>query len=294
VIRTLKIVPAITDLARGGGKATYTVELPMEAVAGLAEGNLTWNMRPNGTLPAVVRQANSEAVAHHVSLRPADLQPELLSALNQLAVQTALATLVSRLEHLDEKVDQLLRESKSDRHGTARAGHRLYEQALEMTPGSERRMALVNAAQSLEEGRSTLLERIKAELTSLRPPSTVKAFWSGLWTGPTATEKLDEAYKQLCDDVAMALMATRWLALAYEELEQPGAALKAVEQAAAEVRTWMPLGREIARAVSYSDHLDPDAIWRLSEVSMLSVARRPYTNGATLAVQVKQGELTDD
>lgn len=63
VIAALRKCPALLDLARVRGQALYTVALPTEALAGLSKRDLAWNVRPDGTLPAVLRDADSNAIA---------------------------------------------------------------------------------------------------------------------------------------------------------------------------------------------------------------------------------------
>lgn len=294
VIEALRKCPALLDLVRRNGKPVYSVELPKEAFAALSKGSMSWNPRPDGTLPAVLRNVDSKEIAHHVSLRQANLEPGVLQALNNLAVQTALCEIIGRLEELDEKVDLLLRQGRANRHGKVRGGFRLYEQALEMAPGAARTMALSNAAQSLEGGRSSLMENIEADLKDLRPPSPFKAFRSAMTPGQTATEKLTARYALLCDDLAMVLLATRWLVLIHEELEQPGAARKVVHQLAASASEWAPLGRALSAAVPYSQDFDPEQVWRLAEQSLPPVLDGRLGPAMAVVLQVTSAELLDE
>ena len=65
---------------------------------------------------------------NHASLK--EVTPDLLSSLNQLAIQQTLANIVRRLEVIDEKITDVLQGQINDRLAEVKSGIHIYEQAV--------------------------------------------------------------------------------------------------------------------------------------------------------------------
>ena len=74
-----------------------------------------------------------------------EVTPDLLSSLNQLAIQQTLANIVRRLEVIDEKITDVLQGQINDRLAEVESGIHIYEQAVVASYPDIRRDLLRNA-----------------------------------------------------------------------------------------------------------------------------------------------------
>ena len=69
ILRALAGAGELLELVKEAPEKLYRIELPTEIADGIAKGDLRWGVRPDGSMPAVVRHAENSGIAKHVSLR---------------------------------------------------------------------------------------------------------------------------------------------------------------------------------------------------------------------------------
>lgn len=262
VLAGLRAVPALSQLvASHGPDVLLTIQWPAGALDALAKGDVTWKKYADGSLAVMLRGPKGKEIVKHLRLREVSLPPETAAALHNLAVQSALAEIIGRLEDLDAKVERVLSGQRVDRHGRIDGGLHLYEQAMAAAPGSARHLQIANALALLNQGRSQLMAFIEDEANSITAPSA----WESLTTlwGETPTTKHTKRMDALAEDAAKCVLATRAIVIIHEEQGDSGSARVAVEQLARVARECAPKLAHAARAVPRkAGGRDPEAIWR--------------------------------
>jgi len=274
LLRWARSVPAIVQTARAltqtlNPRELFEIEWPPGVLDSLKSGVLEWKPSADGTFPVVVRQHEGKQIAKHLKLRKHEQMGDVLRGVNNLALQSALADIVGRLEEMDEKLDEIAAKAHGDRVGKARAGHEMYLQALTLRDDAARRGALLNAVQSLAEGRSQLLESIDDDLKKLEPSRYTGFFKNLKFSGKPPKQQFKEQYFKTTQDFQIVMEATRSMVLAYEELSEPDAARLALEQLGERARKIAPRCLTAARHLPYSLEASPEAPWEFVEQRLI-------------------------
>ena len=129
VIQILRQIPAFVDVAKklSEGK-TYQAIITPEVLERIKDGSARLDKKDNGLFGALIRDVETGHIIDHVSLM--EVTPDLLSSLNQLAIQQTLANIVRRLEVIDEKITDVLQGQFNDRLAEVESGIHIYEQAV--------------------------------------------------------------------------------------------------------------------------------------------------------------------
>lgn len=270
LLSALRSTPALVQLARSLGAAkTYVIEWPPEALGALRAGKAVWEKAVDGSLPAVVRLKDNSEIVKHLRLREVSgSSTQGLNALNNLALQSAIASVVEQLEDLDAKLDSVLAGARADRLGYVIAGEQMYGQALAARDPENRHRALHSALQTLATGRGQLMASITSEARLLRPATgNARPF------AKAPSEKLADSYRVLEEDARSAALATRSMILVHEELGEPDMAREALGQFAHGLAEPARRLRELAPHVPYSRTFDPQRTWAVLEDRVLPAAR---------------------
>ena len=129
VITTLRQLPSMLEvLDQLASGRTYQAVVSPEVMKDVKDGKVSWDQYADGLYGAVIRDNETGEIVCHAKLR--EVTPELLSSLNQLAVQRTLAEIVQKLEAIDQKVTTVLQGQRNDRLAIVESGIQLYEQAM--------------------------------------------------------------------------------------------------------------------------------------------------------------------
>jgi hypothetical protein len=268
IVTVLQQVPAVIDVVRGlDPRQLYTIEWPPEAVAALKQGTGIWKRNASGSLDTAIRAKNGGAFVKHLRLKEMHEAGVDLSALNNLAVQSALAEIIARLEELSSKVDAVLAGQRTDRQGLVDAGESTYLQALGCRHGDDRLHLLREAVVPLNTGRFQMLRSIESEALALAKPTG-----SAPLRGDTPTQRLAAAFGTIQQDMMTAMRATRSLVLVYEELRQPDAAKETVRHFAEILGKPAHTLRELAKYVPYSRSADHEEFWMKVDSKLVPAA----------------------
>jgi hypothetical protein len=274
LVKWARSVPAIVQTARElaqtlNPRELFEIEWPPGVLDSLKSGVLEWKPSADGTFPVVVKQHEGKQIAKHLKLRKSAQMGDVLRGVNNLAIQSALADIVGRLEEMGEKLDELLARARADQVGKIRAGHDLYQQALTIRDEDLRRSTLLNAVQSLLEGRNQLLEFVEDASTKLKPPSQFDSFLKAVPFGRTPSKALEERYHRVTQEFQTAVLATRIVVLAYEELNEPETARFVLEQLAGRAKDIAPRCLAAARHLPYTPEEPPEAPWEFVEQRLI-------------------------
>lgn len=256
LIHILRQIPVYVDLAQKliEGK-TYQAIFHPEVLKALNNGSLRWDMKESGLYGAVIRDVETGHIAHHINLK--EIPPDLLTTLNQLAIQQTLADIVRRLEIINEKITDILEGQVNDRLAEVESGIAIYEQAIVASNLDTRRGLLVNAIQELNGGRKKLIKSTDFRFIDSLPRKKLGMRFFTLTHGDIyeyVHSKAEPVWK-----AALAIVeASRYLVLAYSALSEPNSLRVSLEQVESEVKIFQNKMGEIV------NWLPPDSNWRES------------------------------
>jgi len=254
VIQILRQIPAYINVAKKLTKGkTYQAVLPPEVFERIKEGSARLDEKGNGVFGALVRDAKTGRLIDHVDLK--EVTPDLLISLNQLATQQTLTNVVQRLEYIDEKITDVLQGQVNDRLAEIESGIHIYEQAVVASDPDIRRELMVSAIQKLNEGRDKLLKSTELSFIDKLPRNRLGMFFSLNWDIP----KHVQSKAELVWKAAHAIVkASRYLVIAYSDVNQPDSLRVALEQVEGEVKVFQDKLGEIVH------WLPPTSGWRES------------------------------
>lgn len=254
LIKILRQIPAILDVAKklSEGK-TYKAIIAPEVLERIKDGSARLGNRDNGLFSAGIYDVETGKFIHQASLM--EVAPDLLSSLNQLAIQQTLANIVCRLEVIDEKITDVLQGQINDRLAEVESGIHIYEQAVVASDPDVRRELLVSAIQKLNDGRNKLIKSTDLSFIDKLPRNRLGMFFSLNWDLPKHVQaKAEPVWK-----AAHAIVkASRYLVLAYSALNQPDSLRVSLEQVESEVEVFQ---NKIGKIVHW---LPPTSDWRES------------------------------
>ena len=162
VTSTLRHVPALVEVAKNATSITeYRVVIPQDIAGKIRDGTAYLGNKAGGLFSANVHDKKTGKIIKQISLTKKDVV-DLAPSLNQLAVQNALADISSRLEVIDQKLNDVLKGQHNDRLAFVDSGSDLYQQALSARHPEHRNNLLYLAAQQLNYGRHSLMREIEA------------------------------------------------------------------------------------------------------------------------------------
>ena len=213
-------------------------------------------------LGVTIRESQTGHIIRQVSLE--EISPELLSSINQLAVQRTLAEIVQRLEIIDQKITDVLQGQLNDRLAIVESGVNLYQQAIVATELENRRQLLLSAIQQLNEGRQRLMLTLETDVQFVDrlPHKPWQIILSSFFRDiPKYVESkarpVQEAFQAI-------LRASYVLASAYEALGEPESlrvSLQPLKEVILKVGT---KGEQIARWLPYDASSPPEELWHNS------------------------------
>lgn len=254
VIQVLRQIPAILDGAKklSEGK-TYKAYIAPEILGRINDGSARLANRDNGLFGANILDVETGKIIHNASLM--EVTPDLLSSLNQLATQQTLANIVHRLEVLDEKITDVLQGQINDRLAEVESGIHIYEQAVAASDPDVRRELTVSAIQKLNDGRNKLIKSTDLSFIDKLPRNRLRMFFSLNWDIPTHVQSKAENVWLAAHAI---VKASRYLLLAYSDLNEPDSLRVSLEQVESEVRVFQDKIGEIVHWLS------PTSNWRES------------------------------
>ena len=254
LIQILRQIPAISDVAKKllEGK-TYQAYFPLDVLERLKDGSARLDKKDNGLFGALIRDVEKGQITDHVSLK--EITPDLLSSLNQLAIQQTLANIVRRLEVIDEKITDVLQGQFNDRIAEVKSGILSYKQAVAAHDPDTRRILLGNAIQTLNVGRSKLIESTDFGFIEKLPRNRLGMFFSLNWDIPNHVQS---KAKPIWKATHAIVEASHYLVLAYSALNEPDSLRVSLEQVESEVNVFQDKMGEIV------NWLPPTSNWRES------------------------------
>ncbi len=253
LIQILRQIPAISDVAKKlvEGK-TYKAYISPEVLERIKDGSARLAKRDNGHFAANILDAETGRTIHNASL--VEVTPDLLNSLDQLAIQQTLANIVNRLEIIDEKITNILQGQFNDRLAEVESGIHLYEQAI-VASESDKRELIRMAIGKLNDGRDKLIKSTDFGFIDELPRSKLGMFFSLNWDIPKHVQSKAESVWKATHAI---IKASRYLVLAYSELNQPDSLRVSLEQVKGEVKVFQDKIGEIVHWLS------PTSNWRES------------------------------
>ena len=254
VIQILRQIPAILDVAKKltEGK-TYQAYFPPEVLKRLKDGSAGLDKKDNGLFSSWIRDVETGHFGDHVDLK--EVTPDLLGSLNQLATQQTLANIVCRLEVIDEKITDVLQGQINDRLAEVESGIHIYEQAVVASDPDVRRELIVSAIQKLNDGRNKLIKSTDFGFIDKLPRNRLGMFFSLNWDIPRHVQSKAESVWKAAHAI---IKASRYLVLAYSDLNQPDSLRVSLEQVKSEVKVFQDKMGEMVNM------LPPTSNWRES------------------------------
>jgi hypothetical protein len=254
LIQILRQIPAYIDVAKKltEGK-TYQAIITPEVLKRIKEGSARLDKIDDGLWSTTIRDVKTGRYIDRVNLK--EITPELLSSLNQLAIQQTLANIVHRLEAIDEKITDILQGQVNDRLAEVESGIHIYEQAVVASDPDVRRELLVSAIQTLNMGRNKLIKSADFSFIDELPRTKLRMFFSLKWNiHKYVRSKAESVWKQ----AHAIVQASRCLVMAYSELNEPDTLRVSLEQVESEVKVFQDKMGEIV------NWLSPTSNWRAS------------------------------
>jgi|GEM_PF-1901838 len=289
VIQLFRQTPAIAQVTRDlTSSKTYQAIIPPEVLKQLKAGSAEWPKRSDGFLGVIIKDKKTGKILCQVKLE--EISPELLSSLNQLAIQNSLAEIVQRLEIIDQKISDILQGTHKDRLAMIESGINLYQQAIAATKPEIRQQLLLNSIEQLNEGRQKLMLSLERDIQFI--DTMPNKFWQMVLYSPLRDMSQDvESKAQLIQESFQAILRGSYvLASAYQALDEPEA-LRVSLQPLKEVILKVGIkGKEIARRLPYDPTDPPEDLWhnRLLEL----VDRVLYTEKQMESLNSKTIEVT--
>jgi len=254
VIQILRQIPAILDVAKklSEGK-TYQAYIAPEVLERIKDGSARLANRDNGLFGANILDAKTGKIIHNASLM--EVTPDLLNSLNQLATQQTLANIVHRLDVIDEKITDVLQGQINDRLAEVESGIHAYEQAVVASNPDARRELMVSAIQKLNDGRNKLIKSTDFSFLDKLPRNRLGMFFSRIRDIPEYVQLKAEHVWQATHAI---VEASRYLVLAYSDLNEPGSLRVSLEQVESEVKVFQDKMGEMVNM------LPPTSNWRES------------------------------
>ncbi len=252
VIQILRQIPAFLDVAKKliEGK-TYQAVFTPEGLKRLKDGSGRLDIKGNGLLGVWIRDVETGHFTELASLK--EVIPDLLSSLNQLAMQQTLADIVHRLEVIDEKITVILQGQFNDRLAEVESGIDIYEQAVAASDPENRRDLLGHAIQNLNDGRRKLIKSADFSFIDKLPRTRRGMYFNLISDIP---KHVQSNAKPVWEAAHAIVEASRYLVLAYSAMNEPNSLRVSIEQVESEVKVFQNKMGDIV------NWLPPTSNWR--------------------------------
>lgn len=263
IINLLRQMPSLLDLANklAEGK-NYRAVISPEVLKKIRSGAANWDKSADGFYGAIIRDSETGQIVAHVKLE--EISPDLLTSLNQLAVQHTLAEIVQRLEIVDQKITNVLEGQRNDRLALVESGINLYQQAIAANNPETRHQLLINAIDKLDEGRQKLILSLESDIGFI--DKIPRTFWQMLLYSPLrdVSEEVETKAKPVQQSFQAVLRASYVLASVYEALGE----IQSLQVSLQPLRDTMlkvgEKGKQIARLLPYDPISPPEELWHSS------------------------------
>lgn len=254
IIQILRQIPAYINVAKKltEGK-TYQAIIAPEVLKRIKEDSAGFDKKDNGLLGTQIRDVKTGRFIDNVDLK--EVTPEFLSSLNQLAMQQSLADIVLRLEFIDEKITDVLQGQFNDRLAEVESGIHIFQQAVVASDPDVRRELMVSAIQKLNDGRNKLIKSTDFGFIDKLPRDKLRMLFRLNMDIPKHVQSNAESVWKAAHAI---IRASRYLVIAYSDLNQPDSLRVSLEQVEGEVKVFQDRIGEIV------NWLSPTSNWRES------------------------------
>jgi len=258
VIQILRQIPAFVDVAKKLSEGqTYKAVIAPEVLKRIKEGSARIDKKGNGLIAARVRDVKTGRLIDNFDFK--EVTPDLLNSLNQLATQQTLANIVHRLEVLDEKINDVLQGQINDRLAEIESGIHIYEQAVVASDPGLRSGLLRSAIKNLNDGRNKLIISTDFSFMDKLPRNKLGMFFSLNWD---ISKHVQSKAEPIWKAAYAIIKASRYLVLAYSDLNEPASLRVSLEQVESEVKVFQD---KMGKLVNM---LPPTSDWRESLVAI--------------------------
>ena len=236
LISLLRQVPTVIDTTRKlkslVDSGNYRIVIPPDILQQMREGFARFGKSATGGLSANIHNSNTGEIIGQISL--AEVSPELLSSLSQVAIQNTLAEIAERLEIIEYQIEQGPRD---DWAGLVDSGEDLYVLASAATDSENRRLLLMNAVAQLSEARGRLIRDLETSIQFIDRIPTGR--WEIIFTSlrRNIPKEVDRKSCLLENSLRSVLRASYVLSLSCGQLDEPILLRE----------SWLPLERFIPR-----------------------------------------------
>jgi hypothetical protein len=288
LIHALRQTPAILEqlreLSRG---TTYRIHWPPGLLQKVESGEAIWRQGADGFWPVVVKGADGKIIKH---LQVEAIPPDVLATANQLALQSAIAEVIDRLEVIEADLEAILRGQHDDRIAKVKSGIELYHQAFAIEDELQRRMVLTQSIGLLNEGRNQLVESLKSEISFIDdiPESKQELLIHSIFTFRSPCEVVRNKAKSIQHALETILRASSFLVLAYGAINEPEAAKVSLAPLIEVIQETAQRGIKMSRFLPYQPEAPPEELWQraLQAAESASAAERLLTAAAAGSVDI--------
>lgn len=204
-------------------EALYVVKFPPEVIQKLASGQFDIMKDNAGELMTTivdVSKSGGKNIVHQLRMdkfSPSQLE-KLGISLSNLAIHYQLGQILSRLEEIQETLDDIKLEMKLERFAKIYAGENQLEQAF---LANEQPELIRKAIGILNEGRSSVEMILKKNISKIAqiPESNREKFWK-IFLGINTHKKWQGLFKDIEMDMNAFCYATKLLIIAYSQLNE--------------------------------------------------------------------------
>jgi len=140
---------------------SLVAELTPEIKSKIESGEWILKKSSNGRISAILRDGKSQMAKHIDLVRKT---PEMAQNIHNAVTQAQLAQIAEQLKTIQKTVDSIVKGQYDDRFAMYYSAERQLENALLMKNEQRREIALLNALNTLENARSTLMQSFLTEI----------------------------------------------------------------------------------------------------------------------------------
>lgn len=145
----------------------FDVTMSEYAQKALESGEWRFCVRKDGSgFAPLLRDAQGRFV-EQVRLNPKQVTPDLVSSLNNLAIQQQLAQIVEQLEELNHAIERVEQGQRNDRIGLMKSGQQLALEAFNAENAELRKMLFFQSLETLSNAKYQLIETMKTDIKEL-------------------------------------------------------------------------------------------------------------------------------
>jgi hypothetical protein len=225
LVDELSRIPAFVDplkkiITKVKGKGSYVADITEEMQYRIDKGDLVLK-EVDGKISAILRDKNGK-LAEHIPLKKESLSPDILSLLNNIAMQIQLKQIVEEMKNIKSQIDRVLEGQQDDRIARCESSVRQLINARLTENESLKQMQIANAIQSIEEGKSQIL------LSMLRTIEYIKKTELGFFdilTGPSQNE-IDNRMLELTKNLSIFIKSSCIESIQYLSVSESKAAIE--------------------------------------------------------------------